>query len=65
MISTRLIRRISHWWLHRCAERKLSTIPGYRKINAELAERRRKHRPTRDLMERKRQLVHDNMKGLA
>jgi hypothetical protein len=65
MPSPRLIRRITAWWLRRCNERRLSSIPGYRKIEAEIADRRRRHRPTRDLQERKRALLHDNMRGMA
>lgn len=65
MPSRRLIRKIIRWWESERAKRRIASIPGMRKIEAEIAERRRRHRPTRDLQERKRALLHDNMRGMA
>jgi len=65
MPSNRTIRRAIAWWQKLIAKRRIASIPGMRKIEAEIAERRRRHRPTRDLQERKRALLHDNMRGMA
>lgn len=64
MTPIRTIRRITAWWHKRCAERRLAEIPGWKKIEADLAERRRRHKATRDLIERRQEPIHQNMRGV-
>lgn len=63
MIPPRILRQIASWWEARCRAKRLAQIPGYRKAASELADRRRKHRPTRDIIEQRRALIHDNLRG--
>lgn len=56
------IRNICRWWRRRCAERRLSSIPGYPKA-AEIKLRRDRHEPVRDLLHRRREAIHRQLKG--
>lgn len=58
-----IIRRwIRPWFAWRQERRLARAIPGY-PTDREFAERRRAHKPIRDLVAKRRALIHDSMRA--
>lgn len=55
MIARRIIHAITAWWLARRVERRAPELAALRKAEA---ERRRLHRPVRDIHLTRRAIVH-------
>lgn len=55
MIARRLIHAITSWWLSRRVERRNPVLASLRKAEA---ERRRQHRPVKDIHLSRRAIVH-------
>jgi hypothetical protein len=55
MIARRIIHAVTAWWLARRVERRAPELAALRKAEA---ERRRKHRPVKDIHLTRRAIVH-------
>lgn len=60
MILRRTVNRIVAWWLARRVERRNPELAALRKAEA---ERRRQHRPVRDIHKTRRALVIENLRA--
>lgn len=58
----RTIQQICRWWRNRCAERRMSTIPGYPR-DTEISNCRQKHGRVNDLVAQRQEAILRALRG--